>query len=129
MKEKIIYYGDNEFSKMNQKQKLSIPESYIDIGSRVEIRKAVLIPTRRKMDGYGVGAFFVETEQGWCRLMDYDCWRVVTDITNPVPVNYGLVRGDFEYGGICIFGFAGESNGKHTKVFAEYGGEIVIEKK
>ena len=93
------------------------------LGRDVEITKLVLVPTREKSSGYGVGAFFAFTpNKGWWRPMNYDCWRVVPDLHTPARVRYSILKGDFEYGGVNIFGFLDE----HHKAYMGYGGEVTI---
>lgn len=122
---KYKYVAGQKFAKMKRSERMAMEQLYPK--DDIEISRLVLIPTARKSGGFRIGAFFAETSEGWCRLGDYDCWRIVTDITDPVDIRYTLVRGDFEYGGVCIFGFADEKEGR--KIVAKYGGEIAITKR
>ncbi len=122
-REEYKFVAEKDFRKMTKSQKLEMP---IFEDSMIEISKLLLIPISRKMDGYGMGAFFIDTTKGWARLHDYDCWRINAD--DPIKIEHNLVRGDFEYGGVVIFGFAKEE--KDIKIVAEsYGGGIVLIKK
>lgn len=58
-------------------------------------KRIVLIPTREKSDGWSCGSCFIESRDGWLRIMDYDCFRF-TDAD-------GTIKGDFEYDGIQFF--------------------------
>lgn len=119
--EKIKFINDSEFVKYTKVEKMAMP-TVSNYGS-VEINRLILIPTSRKSSGYKIGAFFAHTpNKGWWRPMDYDCWQINTDIENPAKLRYQIIKGDFEYGGINIFGFADE----HHKAFIKYGGEITI---
>lgn len=119
------YIIDAEFSKMKRSERMAMKQLYPK--DDIEITRLVLVPTTRKSSGYCVGAFFAKTKSGWCRLGDYDCWRIITDINNPVAIRYSLLRGDFENGGVCFFGFADEN--RDVKIVARCGGEIVVTKK
>lgn len=121
---KIKYISDEVFEKMTKKQKAEIPSA--SMFDEIEIDRLVIVPTNRKMSGYFVGDFFAHTpEKGWWRPMTYDCWRVTTDIENPITPKYTLLKGDFENGGVQIFGFVDE----FCKAFMSYGGEIKIKKR
>ena|SRR3990167_96466 len=122
MKE-IKYISDKDFHELTKKQKLEMTE-YSNY-NEIEIDRLVLIPLNKKMDGYNLGSFFAHTpSKGWWRPMTYDCWRITTDIGNPITPRYSILKGDFENGGVQIFGFADE----YSKAYMSYGGEIIIKK-
>ncbi len=121
MNEKYSFVEDKDFRKMKKSEKLKMP---VFEGKDIEIEKLLLIPIRRKMDGYGMGAFFIKTKIGWARLHDYDCWDVKTDISDQSILRYNLVRGDFEYGGVVLFEFGDGRNVIATA--GGYGGSVVL---
>lgn len=124
MNEKYSFVEEKDFKKMKKSEKLKIP---VFDGNDIEIEKLLLLPISRKNDGYGMGAFFVETRRGWARLHDYNCWCVLTDISSPIPLRYNLVRGDFEYGGVVFFEFG---DGRNVLAKAEgYGGSVVLHRR
>lgn len=116
------YVQHEHFRKMNKTERLNMKA--VDSFYGVEIKQLLLIPTRKKMSGYGVGAFFGLTKKGWLRFHMYDCWSITTDINDPIDIKYTLLRGDFEYGGINIFSFV---DNEKKAVFG-YGGELKITK-
>lgn len=108
---------------MTKKQKLEMPQAAFF--QDIEINRLVLIPSNRKSDGYFLGDFFAfSPEKGWFRPMTYDCWRITSDIDSPAIPRYMLLKGDFENGGVQIFGFLDERH----KAYMNYGGEITIKK-
>jgi len=120
----IKYIPELEFKKLTKKEKGKLPlnNNY----DEVEISKLVIVPTNKKNSGYFLGDFFAFTpNKGWWRRMTYDCWSIVTDIQNPVTPRYTILKGDFENGGVQIFGFVDE----HCKAYISYGGQITIRKK
>lgn len=118
------YIKEEVFTKMTKKEKLGIDQhSNYD---EIEIDKLVLVPMNTKNGGYFEGSFFAHTpNKGWWRPMTYDCWQISTEIDNPITPRYKILKGDFENGGVNIFGFADE----HCRAFISYGGSIVIKKK
>lgn len=123
MNREIKYIDDVDFRKLTKKQKLELPEysNYDD----EKISKLVLVPRNQKNGGYFIGSFFAYTSgKGWWRPTNYDCWQIVTDIENPANIRYQILKGDFENGGVQIFGFADE----HHEAFISYGGQITIKK-
>ena len=123
MENNIQYIEDSVFAKMTKKQKLEMPQAAFF--QDIEINRLVLIPSNRKSDGYFLGDFFAfSPEKGWFRPMTYDCWRITSDIDSPATPRYMLLKGDFENGGVQIFGFLDE----HHKAYMNYGGEITIKK-
>ena len=123
MKE-IKYIPDKEFENMTKKQKLEIPE-FCEY-DEVKIDRLVISPANSKSDGYFTGNFFAHTpNKGWWRPMRYDCWKIVTDMENPITPRYQILRGDFENGGVHIFGFVDEC----CEAFIGYGGQITIKNK
>lgn len=121
---KIEYVEDSVFVKMTKKQKLEMPEAwdYNDI----EISKLVIVPSKRKSSGYFIGDFFAfSPEKGWWRPMTYDCWQINTDFEAPATPRFQILKGDFENGGVQIFGFMDE----YHKAYMSYGGQIIIKKK
>lgn len=123
MDEEIQYVEDSVFAKMTKKQKLEMPQAAFF--QDIEINRLVLIPSNRKSDGYFLGDFFAfSPEKGWFRPMTYDCWRITSDIDSPAIPRYMLLKGDFENGGVQIFGFLDERH----KAYMNYGGEITIKK-
>jgi len=124
MREIIQYTPDEVFTKMTKKQKLQLPE-YSGF-SEEEIDKIVIVPISRKMSGYCMGSFFAHTpKKGWWRPHSYDCWRITTEIENPVTPRYTLLQGDFENGGVQIFTLVDE----HCTAYMRYGGEVIIKRK
>lgn len=121
MNKEITYIENEIFVKMTKKQKSEIPS--VSFYNNHEINRLVIVPTNRKSSGYFLGDFFVYTEgKGWWRPMTYDCWKIVTDIENPASFRFQILQGDFENGGVQIFGFGSE----HHKAYISYGGEIII---
>lgn len=124
-KEEIKYISDNDFKKLTKKQKLKLPE-YSNF-EEVEIKRLVMIPTNDTNDGYCLGQFFAYTEnKGWWKPMRYDCWQINTEIDTKrtATPRFQILKGDFENGGVQIFGFMDEY---HT-AYIRYGGEIIIKK-
>lgn len=123
MNEGIEYVLDDVFKKMTKKQRLGIPQaSFYD---EIEIDRLVIVPSNRKSDGYFTGDFFAHSPvKGWWRPMGYDCWRITTEIDNPASLRYMVLKGDFENGGVQIFGFLDE----YHKAYMNYGGEVVVKK-
>lgn len=122
---KTTYISDDNFRKLTKKQKLEIPMSH-DFGE-VEISTLVMIPSNRKSGGYYLGDFFAYTEnKGWWRPSTYDCWQIVTEIDSPFTATprFQILKGDFENGGVQIFGFVDE----YHKAYISYGGRITIRK-
>ena len=117
-----IFIKKEDFIKMTKTEKLKMPV----FNDEIEVSRLLLLPLKKKMYGYGMSAFFVETKRGWVRLNDYDCWQFTTDIENPVDVKYGFMKGDFEYGGILFFEFAGNTDVKIK--YTGYGGNFEINK-
>lgn len=125
MKDEITYIEDSIFTKMSKKEKLGIPSAHNY--DEIEITQLVLSPSNKKSNGYFVGDFFAYTpDKGWWRPMSYDCWQIVTDIDSPVTAKprFTILKGDFENGGVQIFGFVDE----HHKAYISYGGQITIRK-
>ena len=123
MDKEIQYVEDSVFAKMTKKQKFEMPEVWVS--GEVEITRLVIIPSNRKSDGYLTGDFFaLSPEEGWWRPTRYDCWRITSDLDSPATPRDSLLKGDFENGGVQIFGFVDE----HHKAYMSYGGEIVIKK-
>ena len=117
------YISDEDFHKLTKKQKLEFPTS-ANYGER-EITRLVIIPTNKKKDGYKLGQFFAFTpDKGWWKTT-YDCFQIITEITDPAILRYMILKGDFEDDGINIFTFIDE----HHKAFISYGGQITIRKK
>ena len=117
------YITNEIFSKMTKKEKQALP---VDCNfDEIEIDRVVFMPTRKKMDGYVQADIFAQNKEGWFKATTYDCWSIVVDIKNPLQFKYQLLKGDFENGGVQIFGFGGE---KHT-AFISYGGRITIKNK
>jgi hypothetical protein len=85
---------EEDFKKLTKSQKLAMKQEGILMG--VECSRVLFLPIKRKNDGYGMSACFIETKRGWLRVTDYDCFR----FNNP---EY-RVKGDFEHGGVCFFG-------------------------
>lgn len=87
-----------DFVKSTKAQKLLMETIYPP--EPIKCRRVLFVPIKRKTDGYGMSACFVETsENKWIRLEDYDCFRF--SITT--KKEYASLRGDFEYGGIVFF--------------------------
>lgn len=85
---------DIDFEKLNKTQKMKIPITIFD--DYVKVKSALVIPTRKKMNGYTLSAFFIQTKNGlWYRVEDYDAFSF-TSIT-------AHLKGDFEYNGIRFF--------------------------
>lgn len=125
MEKEITYVADNIFTKLTKKQKLEIPQ--VSHFGEVEINRLVIVPSNKKSDDYFLGDFFAYTEgKGWWRPMTYDCWQIVTDIDSPTTATprFTILKGDFENGGVQIFGFVDE----HHKAYISYGGQITIRK-
>lgn len=121
----IEYIKDEDFRKLSKKKKLSMQETYTGI-KHIPIDKLVIIHTNKKSSGWSLGAFFAHTpEKGWWRSSNYDCFRINTDIENPIELRYQIIKADFEYGGLQIFGLADENH----EAFLAYGGEVIIKKK
>lgn len=119
----IKYIKDEDFRKMTKKERLAIQESFFT--GEEEIKRLILIPSNKKMNGYNTGVFLAYSEgKGWWRPMTYDCWGIVTDIESPAKPRYKILRGDFEYGGVNIFSFMDE----YHKAFISYGGQVIIRK-
>jgi hypothetical protein len=124
MKREITYITDEDFEKLTKKQKLQLESNWNF--TEEEISKLVLIPTNEKNDGYCLGHFFAYTKnKGWWKPTVYDCWQIVTDIENPATLRYQILKGDFENGGVQIFGFLDEFH----QAYISYGGQIIIKKK
>lgn len=88
---------DKQFQKSTKKEKLQMPQE-----SSWEVRKIsrlLFIPIRRKMDGYGMSACFVFSENKWLRLGDYDCFRFFIGEAS----KYSMLKGDFEHDGVVFF--------------------------
>ena len=117
------YITDEIFSKMTKKEKQALP-AVCGFGE-IEIDKVVFIPTIKKMDGYALTDIFAHNKEGWFKATTYDCFRIVVDMKNPSKFNYNLLQGDFENGGVQVFGFGGETH----KAFISYGGNITIRNK
>lgn len=125
MEDKITYIANDKFTKMTKRQKLEMP-MFSPSMEGIEISKLVISPTSRKTGGYFIGDFFAFTpEKGWWRPMGYYCWQIVTDVYNPANLKYQILKGDFENGGVQIFGFADE----YHQAFISYGGQITIKKR
>lgn len=88
---------EEEFKKLTKLQKLTIIPN--GIMTTVECSRVLFIPIKRKNDGYGMSACFINTRSGWIRVPDYDCFRF-----NEPKFR---VKGDFEYGGIQFFSEGG----------------------
>lgn len=120
MTEDITFIEDIIFSKMTKKEKSNIPQAlnYTEI----EISKLVIVPTNKKFEGYRVADFFAYTpKKGWWRPMSYDCFRIVGDYGN-IDVRHNIIKGDFENGGVQVFGIVDE----HHKAYMKYGGEVLV---
>ena len=118
------YVKDEDFVKLTKKQELELPQH--SAYEEVEVSKLVLMPLQEKNGDYFLGAFFAYTpNKGWWRPMKYDCWQIDTDIDNPITPRFQILKGDFENGGVQIFGFADE----HCRAFISYGGRITLKKK
>ena len=120
------YITDEIFSKMTKKEKQAVPVDWNYYNEdEIEICKVVFMPTREKMSEYVQADIFAQNKDGWFKATTYDCWRIVVDMKNPSKFNYNLLQGDFENGGVQIFGFGGT---EHT-AFIGYGGNITIRNK
>jgi len=117
------YITDEIFSKMTKKEKQDLPVDW-NFGE-IEIDRVVFMPIRKKMDGYAQADIFAQNKYGWFKETTYDCWKIVVDMENPTKFRYNLLQGDFENGGVQIFGFGGEEH----KAFISYGGNIIIRDK
>lgn len=100
---------EEQFRKLTKKQKLEM--EMLGYDTEIECTKVLFIPIKRKNDGYGMSACFLDTKDGWVRAMDYDCFRFIEG---------NFIKGDFEYGGVVFFG--GNRNGKGFKY--SYGNEF-----
>ena len=125
MEKEIKYISDKKFREMTKKQKFNLPCSIPNLSEPIEIEQIILVPTNEKSDGYKLGAFFARNNKGWFRAMTYDCWQINTDIENPAKFKFRILKGDFEYGGVNIFGLVS----KYHKAFLDYGGQIIIKNK
>jgi len=92
----------NKFEELTKKEKLKIPfasKKRLNILEKKTISKVLFIPIRKKMDGYGCSAVFVESQTEnkriWDRLYDNDCFSFTTFSSR--------IKGDFEYGGVAFF--------------------------
>lgn len=119
------YISDEKFRELSKEEKLSLPMYTPEVSEKLEVKQLILFPTKRKSSGYTLGAFFARNDNGWIRLMDYDCWQIVTDIENPAKFRFQILKGDFEHGGINIFGITTE----HHMAYIDYGGQITIKNK
>jgi len=92
-----------EFEKLTKKERLKMPfTNRLDILKKEIINKVVFIPIRKKINGYGGSAVFVESRLGWDRLNDYDCFKFfISDESKYKDNKY--IRGDFQYGGVVFF--------------------------
>lgn len=101
MEKEITFLSDKAFRALTKREKMQLPTHCPFEG--VEVNRALFINTNRKMSGYRLAAIFLQTDKGWFRGHDYDCFAF-TD----APM---MLRGDFEYGGIVFFLGDNEKNG------------------
>lgn len=85
---------EKDFTKMTKTEKLKMPIDY-GLLDEIPITRALFIPIRQKMDGYGLSAMFVKNRDDWMRVGDYDCFRF--------DGGGAYLKGDFEYGGVVFF--------------------------
>lgn len=93
MQKEIEFIPDEAFRKLTKREKMQLPQHCPFEG--VEVNRALFINTNRKMSGYRLAAIFLQTDKGWFRGHDYDCFSF-----SDAPM---MLRGDFEYGGIVFF--------------------------
>jgi len=90
-----------EFEKLTKKEKLKMPYTdRLDILKKEVISRVLFIPIRKKVNGYGASAVFIESRLGWNRIVDYDCFKF---FISDKDKSYRYIQGDFQYGGVVFF--------------------------